>query len=102
MELDIIRAVAICLDSALPMSSNLNLIKDAIEASTTELMSETTSIIFTLAENTIKSISEVEKKCQEILCKEQECTSVKDNVTSPQPGHPQLAYQTYTEALRRS
>ena len=100
MELDIIRAVAICLDSALPMSSNLDLIKDAIEASTTELMSETTSIISTLAENAIKSISVVEEKCQEILCKEQEHTSLEDNLTPPQPGH--LTYQTYAEVLRRS
>src|ERR1700678_2546107 len=53
-----IRAVAICLDSTTPLATNLDLIKEAIEVSTAELMSETTTIISNLAENAIKSISE--------------------------------------------
>src|ERR1700678_3778178 len=65
-------AVAICLDSATPLASNLDLIKEAIEASTAELMSETTTVISNLAKNAIKSISEVGNKCQEFLRKEQE------------------------------
>jgi translation initiation factor 2B subunit (eIF-2B alpha/beta/delta family) len=86
-----IRAVAICLDSATPLATNLDLIKEAIEASTTELMSETTTIISNLAENAIKSISEVEDKCQEFLCKEQEHIGLEDNVEPPQLGHPKLS-----------
>ena len=96
-----IRAVAICLDSATPLATNLDLIKEAIEASTTELMSETTTIISNLAENTIKSISEVEDKCQEFLRKEQERIDLEDNVEPPQLGHPKTSLRTYAEALRR-
>ena len=97
-----IRAIAICLDGALPETTNLEFIREAIETATSEVTTEATSLMSNLAENAIKSISEVEAKCQELMLRAQEhAAPVEDAALAPheQPLH---ISPTYADALRKA
>jgi hypothetical protein len=85
-----IRVVAICLDSTLPEATNLEAIRDTIETAALEITTEATSILSNLAENTIKSISEIEAKCQELVLKAEEHVNSKDSATLPLMAFPSM------------
>jgi hypothetical protein len=96
-----IRAIAICLDSALPETTNLEAIRDTIETATSEITTEATSILSNLAENAIKSISEIEAKCQDLVLKAQEHVNSEESATIPPHGLPLHAGPTYADMLKK-
>jgi hypothetical protein len=94
-----IRAIAICLDGALPEVTNLEFIKEAIETATLEVATEATCIISNLAENAIKSISKVEAKCQELVLRAQEHVTPAEGAAPTPHEHPLHTGPTYVDAL---
>ena len=97
-----IRAVAICLDSATPLATNLDLIKEAIEASTAEL-SQKPPPSYPISPKTPSSQSPKTKtNAKSSYAKNKNASTSRTTWNSPQLEHPKISLQTYTEALRRS
>ena len=96
-----IRAVAICLDDITTEQAYPDTVKDAIEVTVTELAMESVTIISNLAENAIKSISEVEVRCKELIRKAQEHSIHKENGDNAQYNSSQNTHWSYADALKR-
>ena len=96
-----IRAVAICLDDIASEITHPDTLKDAIETTATELATESATIISNLAENAIKSISEVEARCKELISKAQEHNIHQENRDNAQHNPSQDTHRSYADALRR-
>ena len=96
-----IRAVAICLDDIAPELAHPDTLKDTIETTVTELATESATIISNLAENAIKSISEVEARYKELISKAQEYNIHQENRDDTQHNPSQNTHQSYANGLRR-
>src|SRR5271155_1751026 len=95
-----IRAAAICLDEVSTERGNPDIAKDAAEAALTELTTETTTILSNLAENAIKSISEVETKCKEALSEVQAHIKLGEEQAPAPSSNQHAARPSYASILR--